>query len=148
MYIHRIYVSKSGSTKVYHGYLELIGKRLDYWQQLHGVMYVRFKIHLDHVRQQEKALERLYNFEKGDLKGAHFVMGSGREMREKFANPRFREALKNGDLRFVIYLEAETRQVKVFTKDDQGELYTFNEYKLSHNFFGGAIMDDPITSVG
>jgi len=146
MNIHRIYVSKSGSVKVYHSYLELITRRKEYWSEINQNVYDRFIIHMKHVRDQEKGLEALYRLPRGSLKGAHFIYGSGRDMREGLASHRIRQSLINGGLKFVIKLEAETREVKVFLSDDDGELQTFRNYKLSHNFFGGAIMDDPITS--
>ena len=148
MFIHRIYVSKSGSIKIYHGYLELLTKRLEYWAAIHPVTYSRFCTHLKLVRQQEKALEQLYSLPRGSLKGAHFIYGSGREMREALSNSRARAAIVNGDVKFVIRLCAETRKVEVFTSDEEGDLSTFKIYTLRHNFFGGAIMDDPITSAG
>ena len=148
MFIHRIYVSKSGAIKVYHGYLELLEKRLEYWSQLHPTTYQRFQNYLHLVRQQEKALELLYNMPRGSLKGAHFIYGSGREMREAIASAQTRAAIINGTIKFEIKLTAETRRVKVFTIDEDGDLSFFRIYTLRHNFFGGAIMEDPITSAG
>jgi hypothetical protein len=146
MYIHRIYVAKSGSIKVYHSYLELIVKRTEYWQAIHETTYDRFTIFLEQVKEQERNLERLYNMPHNSLRGAHLVFGSGREMREGIASPRMREAILNGEIKFVVKIVAETRRASIFTSDAEGDLYSFRTYQLRHNFFGGAIMDDPITS--
>lgn len=148
MYIYRIYVTKSGSIKVYHSYSELLSKRLDYWEAIHRTTFDRFSLFLEQVKESERNLEIFHGMPYESLRGAHLIYGSIWEMREGIANPRMRQAILDGEVKFVVKIEAETRMTRIFTSDTEGYLYSFKTYQLRHNFFGGAIMEDPITSFG
>jgi len=133
---------------VFHSYLEFITKRTEYWATNHEPSYQRLLTHLSIVDQQEKALELLYRLPSNSVEGAHLVYGSIREMREAVRDEATRTALLDGTLRFVIRITADTRNVEVCTMNQYGDLNSFKTYKLSHNFYGVAIMEDPIVSVG
>jgi hypothetical protein len=148
MYIHRILTNRSGKIRVYHSYLEFINAKREYWAANHEASYQQLRNHIRLVNGSEKALEELYKLPDGSLQGTHLVYGSIREMREAVSNEATRTALINGTLRFVINIIAETRMVKVCTMDQHGDLSIFREYQLTHNFYGVAIMEDPIVSVG
>lgn len=147
MNIRRIYVRRNDRIKVYSGYLELISNQLDYWARVQQAMLQRFTDHLHHVRQHEKALERNYNLERGSLRGAHFIFGSSRAMREGLANQQFRRTLVDGDLRFVVQVNLNNREVKTFTTNSDEDLEIFKTYRMTNNFFGDVTINDPITRV-
>lgn len=148
MHIYRIIVNRTGNIKVFHSYLEFITRRTEYWAANHEPSYQRLLTHLSIVDQQEKALEVLYRLPRGSLEGAHLVYGSGRDMREAVRDENTRTALLDGTLRFVIRITADTRNVEVCTMDQYNDLKTFRMYRLGHNLYGVAIMEDPIVSVG
>ena len=144
MRIIRVYVSRSGSTQVYTSYNQFLLTKVNYWKAMNPNDYRRLVIHLNHIRQQEKSLEALYNLPYRTCKGAHLVYGSSRAMREAFVDPQFRQTLINDEPRFIIKIQAETRLTRVFKRDDGGGLQWLRNYQLTHNFFGPALMEDPI----
>ncbi len=68
-------------------------------------------------------------------------------MREGLANQQFRRTLVDGELRFVVQVNLNNREVKTFTTNSDEDLEIFKTYRMTNNFFGDATINDPITRV-
>jgi len=149
MYFRRIKITRGSRILQFTSYTMMITARRAYWHGICTDRYQQLQTHLEIMHQSEQHLEQLYRLPEGTLRGAHLVFGSIRSMREALTDEYLRFKIKNDLIRFHVHLEADTRNVTVTAEHDgNGNWQIFRVYKIGHNFYGIALIEDPIAPVG
>lgn len=147
MKIRKIFVVRGTRLETYENYMALISRKRIYWQAMQPEKYQQLKAHLIIVHGSEYRLEDRYQLPRYSLKGANLIFGSIRDMREAMTNAEFRRKVSNDEIVFLVKLDAVTRIVNVYTEEDS-VLAHYKQYQISHNFFGPALIADPVAEPG
>jgi hypothetical protein len=145
MIITQIICYDEDLTRNYPDYDQMIQEKREYWEITNQDTAKRFKLHHELIQASEESLERLYGFEKGQLKGAQLIYGSIRDMREALADEQLREKIRNDQVTFVIkigtrYVGSEMTDYTLLTSR------IIATYQIRHNFYGIATIEDPVVS--
>lgn len=145
MLITQITILKGGGTTIFPTYNLMLEAKRAYWEATRSDKFQQFEKHHELIHESERCLEMLYSFEPEKLKGAHLIFGSIVKMRKAFRDDHLRDIIRNDQAEFSVKIGAETRFVTSrLTDHTDNSTRLYATYQIRHNFYGIAIMEDPI----